>query len=423
MVIERWELAPSSRPDRYLLKVRGDRADVDRVVALYPRVCQEPREMGDPVYQWAVYVVDATLNERLAIQDHLRSQVARPPESSAPARPSVDLSGVLAELSLVLEGLTDLTEEEQAHVAKKMQAIQEKAAAPAVPAEPAPAPAAGAPPATDPSLDILKGVFSATLPPTAPPPAAPPPSPPAAVPPSRPVEPPPVRPAVPAVPPPPPRPAEPPSTPVRPAPGESRPPEPAKPAPPPSVPAAPPPPPAPTPPPPKPAVAPAPAPVAAEPPPKPAAPRPAVPAAPPPSPVSVAPPPPPPADVPPEQLLRTGWVFPPEAAAAKEECLKKLTEVARTKAKKPLVVFPVFSLESAVSDAAADSWIRAARDTAADVTFVILPPEVLSDYLEQASARAKQAGTAFILVPQAEVASRLLYVDLMVELMLVKRRK
>jgi hypothetical protein len=126
MPIERWEMIPSSHPNRYIIRLACPREDAEGLVQAFPHLCTGPREMSDPVYKWGIMVEGASLNERLAIQDKLRATVA--PSEPAPMRGDIDLSGVLAELSMVLDELTGLTDEEKEHVAKKMQLIQQREA-------------------------------------------------------------------------------------------------------------------------------------------------------------------------------------------------------------------------------------------------------------------------------------------------------
>jgi hypothetical protein len=380
MSIERWDLSPSAQPDRYILKVRGDRAALDRLVQTYARVCQEPREIADPVYQWAVYVVGATLNERLAIQDELR-ELAAPHRPSAPPADTVDLSGVLSELTMVLESLTDLTEEEQARVAKKLEEIHQRdAEAPPIPAPP---PSFPARPTAAPenlfSRDVPKTSAAEAPPiPAQPPPAAPPPSnpgfsgielglgpmdpgpAPAA----------PVRESAPA------RPAEPPPAP----------PAPKAPAPPPSAP-----------------------------------PAPAVTksggseAGGTPAKTGEA--------VPPDQRIRVACFHAAGRETVKEKFLGQLTEVAQKKARKPLFVEPALSRATPLSVQEAPRWIEGAKSASADAVFILLTRDLLPDFLDKAAVELRQAGFHCFLIPEVEVDSRLLYVDLMVELLLVKRKR
>lgn len=41
MSIERWEMLLSTRADSYLLKIRGPREDVEKIVQAHPDVCGE----------------------------------------------------------------------------------------------------------------------------------------------------------------------------------------------------------------------------------------------------------------------------------------------------------------------------------------------------------------------------------------------
>src|SRR6185503_11168138 len=155
MAIERWELLLSSKEDRYLLKLRGDKADVDRLVRAHSNVCHEPQPIGDPVYQWVIFVVGASFAERLAIQNQIiamsSAQLQSAGRTPAGGDLSANLSNVLNELSSVLEELTGLTAEEEAHVLKKMQQIHQREAnfqarAAAAPAARPPAPPPSRPP-------------------------------------------------------------------------------------------------------------------------------------------------------------------------------------------------------------------------------------------------------------------------------------
>lgn len=406
MAIERWELVPSSKPDRYILRVRGDKADVEKIVQMYPRVCQEPRELSDPQFQWAVYVVDATLNERLAIQDQLRNMVSRPPEIEGLSIP-VDLSGVLAELSMVLEELTGLTDEEQARVAQKMQEIQQReavaAAAPPAPPPPAPAPAAPppppppSPPAEPPSI-FERAPERVKLPPAPPRPEAPTPA--AWPPPPEPPKPAPVEPPKPPTPPPAPPKAAPEPPKVAPEPPRAAPPPP-------------------------PVAAPAPPPPPAPPAPPPSAPvPPAQPARAPAAPVSadgVGTPFTPDEAV--TEMVKTAYFFPEGGKGAAEKFASKLTDTAQKKAKKPIHLRTVLARPTAISTKESAVWIEASMAAGAECFFVLLTPDILPEYLETSVNAARQAGLQCFLIPQAEIESRLLYVDLMVELMLFKRKK
>ena len=120
MAIERWEMLLSSRADSYLLKIRGPREDAERIVHAHASVCGEIQEISDDVFQWAIFVVDAPLAERLAIQNLVMSITVDP----SGRRASAELGNVLDGLSGALEGLTNLTDDEQAFLMKKMAQAQ-----------------------------------------------------------------------------------------------------------------------------------------------------------------------------------------------------------------------------------------------------------------------------------------------------------
>ncbi len=352
-------------PDRYVLKIRGDRADVDKVVGAFGRVCQEVRALADPVYPWAVIIIGATLSERLSIQDFLR-EMARPAAAAPKPLQASDLTGVLAELSMVLGDLTSLTAEEQAFVAKKQEERQERKARtipPMVPpSPPAPKPAAPPPPPAAAMPNIGTGFAEYTSAPVSSSPS--------------------------------------PSTPfpdVKP-----KAPEPAKPEPPASKPAAPPP-----------------------------VPAPASP--PPPPPAPVAPPPPPPvptATVTPagekvaqDQVIRAACFYAPGADALKDTFFAKLTEVAQKKSKKPFLVQPVLAQATPISTKQGGEWAKAAKAAGAEVVFILLTPELGPEFMEQTVVQLEMSGLHGYLIIPSEIESRLLYVDLTVELMLIKRHK
>lgn len=537
MSIERWEMLLSSRADRYILKIRGAKADVDKIVASNPRVCQDAQEISDAVFQWVIFVVDANQAERLAIQNQLIAMTADP---AVGPQASFDLSEMLTGLSDALENLTNLTAEEQAFVAKKLKEVQERDAAvpprhplrpaiapgnpaapgkgsaptaappPAVPngapANPTVRPAAPTPPISKPPAaspvppvpPLTPRVPVAGAPPVAPPPPkAPPvggmplpprpaaPTPPVVKsPPEKPVEPmidhgfasiggpapvpPPAPPKTPPA-------ATPPTAPAPPAairsdvptmPGEivldigiddalPLPVPEAKPspprndltailkAPPPGKPAAEPPlgvgiepmsttpttpgpksPPAPT-------ATPPPLPIPTVPPAPPT--PPVAPVAAPPSPVAPPPPTPPPPPVrepkvvvelktPEDSTFKTAIFFPQGGDAPKQKFLTTIMDMAQKKSKKPMFFHIVHSQATSITSDNAVEWIWTAKAQGADCFFVILPPDILPDFMEGIVAEARQAGLRCFLIPQAEIGSKLLYMDLMVELMLIKRK-
>jgi hypothetical protein len=129
------------------------------------------------------------------------------------------------------------------------------------------------------------------------------------------------------------------------------------------------------------------------------------------------------AEVPEDQLLKAAVFFPNGVEAATKKFLNSLTEIAQKKAKKPIFIKTVLTQVSPVSMESATEWIWTAKSAGAECFFVILPPDMLPDFMESAVTEARQAGLHCFLVPQGEIVSRLLYVDLMVELMLIKRKK
>lgn len=127
--------------------------------------------------------------------------------------------------------------------------------------------------------------------------------------------------------------------------------------------------------------------------------------------------------LPDDQLLKAAIFYPQGADGARQRFLNSLTEIAQKKAKKPIFVRTVLSQVSMISQENVTEWIWSSKSAGADCFFVILPPEMLPDFMENAIAEARQAGLHCFLIPQGEIVSRLLYVDLMVEMMLIKRRK
>ncbi|MBL0250965.1 MAG: hypothetical protein IPQ26_10095 [Elusimicrobia bacterium] len=191
MSIERWEMLLSTRADSYLLKIRGPREDVEKIVQAHPDVCGEIQEITDDTFQWAVFVVDAPLKERLAIQNVVMSMTRDP---GAGPTASHELGNLLDGLSGALEGLTNLTEDEQSFVMKKVAQMQEGAISPGPlippgikigggaskavvpPLKPVEKPAAAKPPTPPPSMPRSETPGPARTTPPMPPAAPPPPS-------------------------------------------------------------------------------------------------------------------------------------------------------------------------------------------------------------------------------------------------------
>ncbi len=128
-------------------------------------------------------------------------------------------------------------------------------------------------------------------------------------------------------------------------------------------------------------------------------------------------------DVPEEQILKAAVFFSVGADAVTRKFLNSMTEIAQKKAKKPIYVKTVLAQASTVSVESVTEWIWTTKSAGGECFFVILPPEMLPDFMESTISDARQAGLHCFLVPQGEIVSRLLYVDLMVELMLIKRKK
>ncbi|MBL8024499.1 MAG: hypothetical protein JNK54_09510 [Elusimicrobia bacterium] len=116
MAIHRWEMLLSAQADSFLLKIQGDRTDVDSIVRAHPQTCQNVQEISDDVFQWAIFVVDAPLPEKLAIQNQVMSLT----KDTSGIGPSGELMGILDGLSGALQDLTNLTEDEQTFVMNKM---------------------------------------------------------------------------------------------------------------------------------------------------------------------------------------------------------------------------------------------------------------------------------------------------------------
>lgn len=116
MAIQRWEMLLSAQADSFLLKIQGDRNDVDQIVRAHPQTCQNVQEISDDVFQWAIFVVDAPLPEKLAIQNQVMSLT----KDTSGEGPSGELLDILDGLSGALQDLTNLTEDEQTFVMNKM---------------------------------------------------------------------------------------------------------------------------------------------------------------------------------------------------------------------------------------------------------------------------------------------------------------
>ncbi|MBP9699602.1 MAG: hypothetical protein KBD85_06245, partial [Elusimicrobia bacterium] len=492
MAIRRWEMLLSAQADSYLLKIQGDRTDVDRIVQAHSTVCQNVQEISEDTFQWAIFVVGATLAEKLAIQNQVMSLTT----DAEGKKPSDSLLDVIEGLSGALQDLTNLTDDEQAYVMNKMARMgQASAAIPLGGATTAPAaapPSTGVRPPTVPSAPRAPGVPGGgpgqPLPgkmPSAPGQPLPPvpgftpgrvvpqpipgrvtpgtPLPPVSIPgglpgsPSspgivRPVQPPKsIGPAVPQTPLPPvilpkvtfpgvpsaSKPAQPTAPPTAPI-DSPRPPAAPVPAasltptvspiekPPLSS---------------RPEISPAPTPPAevviekrAEPVLSPRVEPLAAPTVKPQEPITpaVAPPslelsplmeikPPPPVATSPganakqeEGQIQAAIFYPTEGEEWKSQFLNTLGDIALKKSKKPTHFKINASVAGPISFENSAEWIWKSKTSGADIFFVILPPHLGSDLMEPVVAEAESAGLRCFLVPQSEIQSKLLYMDLMV---------
>lgn len=481
MAIQRWEMLQSAQADCYLLKIQGDREDVDRILQTHPRSCQNVQELSGDIFQWVVFVVDAPLSERLSIQNQVMSLT----NDKMGEKPSEELLGILDGLSSALQDLTNLTDDEQAFVMNKMARMgtptpplsvpnATPTIPPKVPGQPA-APPSPYPPAGSPLPRVtLPGRPGSPLPPKMP---------------TVPMGPAPVTPGKPGVGLPLPSPGPIPNI-VRPVmpprsfPGapQGAPKLPGVPLPNPMPPIAmpkvtpPPPPPVPkivipaAPPPPVPPPLPIPLtqkpvvenvvsetqkippatlpgtdevsktieaigtvlsapliePLAFTPPPPVAAPpKPEIePPAPPATLVEpVAPPsPPPPVKTEDNAALRISVFYPTGQEPVMNHFLATLTEVAQKKSKRPTAFQVALSVPTEVVLENSTEWIWKAKTSGSDIFFVILPEGMGSETMDPLVGEATSAGLRCFLVPQIEVGSKLLYMDLMVELMMFKRR-
>lgn len=489
MAIQRWEMLLSAQADCYLLKIQGDRTDVDRIIQSHPQTCQSVQEISGDIFQWVIFVVDAPLSERLAIQNQVMSLT----NDTAGEKPSEELLGILDGLSSAIQDLTNLTDDEQAFVMNKMARMGGAPTPPLAPPATAPpplvqvpgrppAPPGAYPPAGTPLPRVtMPGQPGSPLNPKSP---------------SVPLGPGPVTPGKPGVGTPLPSPGPIPNI-VRPVmpprsfpgtpPGAPKMPGVPLPNPMPSIPMpkiTPPPPPvpknvAPVAPPPPPVLPPPPIPVTQKPPmgnvvsetqkiqpttpresveeskkidaigsllsnplieplaftpPPVAAPPPAklvieLPTAPPAPPAPVVPPPPPMAAEPApspvktdDSALRLSIFYPTGQEPVMNHFLTTLTEVAQKKSKRPTAFQVALSVATEVALENSTEWIWKAKTSGSDIFFVILPEGMGSEIMDPLVGEALSAGLRCFIVPQIEVGSKLLYMDLMVELMMFKRR-
>lgn len=102
--------------------------------------------------------------------------------------------------------------------------------------------------------------------------------------------------------------------------------------------------------------------------------------------------------------------------------LNTLTDVAQKKSKRPTAFQVALSFPTTVALENSTEWIWKAKTSGSDLFFVVLPDGLGSELMDPLVEEAQAAGLRCFLVPQGEVGSKLLYMDLMVELMMFKRR-
>lgn len=99
-----------------------------------------------------------------------------------------------------------------------------------------------------------------------------------------------------------------------------------------------------------------------------------------------------------------------------------LTEIAQKKSRKPTTFIVNASVPTSIALDNSAEWIWKAKTSGSDIFFVVLPPGLVNDLMEPLVGEAHAAGLRCFLIPDAEIDSKLLYMDLMVELMMFKRR-
>lgn len=123
-----------------------------------------------------------------------------------------------------------------------------------------------------------------------------------------------------------------------------------------------------------------------------------------------------------ESTILTAVFFSRGGDAPKDKFMETISEMAQKKSKKPMFFHIMHSQATTINPESAVEWIWAAKSHGAECFFVILPPDVFPEIMDNAVMEAKQAGLRCFLIPQSEIGSKLLYMDLMVELMLIKRK-
>jgi hypothetical protein len=123
-----------------------------------------------------------------------------------------------------------------------------------------------------------------------------------------------------------------------------------------------------------------------------------------------------------DAAIRVSIFYPMGGEAARDRFTNTMMEMTQKKSKKPLAFQVINAVPTTVALENSTDWIWTAKANGANCFFVILPPDVMIDFMEPLLAEAREAGLRCFLVPQAEVGSKLLYMDLMVELMMIKRK-
>lgn len=120
--------------------------------------------------------------------------------------------------------------------------------------------------------------------------------------------------------------------------------------------------------------------------------------------------------------LASALFYPEGAEASRDKFVNVLTENAQKKAKKPITFRWVNTQAVEIALDHAVEWIWTAKANGAECFFVILPSTVSPEEMEGVAVEAQHAGMRCFLVPMTEIGSKLLYMNLMVELMLVKKK-
>lgn len=121
-------------------------------------------------------------------------------------------------------------------------------------------------------------------------------------------------------------------------------------------------------------------------------------------------------------VLRVSVFYSTGGEASRDRFMTTLTEIAQKKSRKPTTFIVNASVPTAITLDNSAEWIWKAKTSGSDIFFVVLPPGLGSDLMDPLVGEAQAAGLRCFLIPDAEIDSKLLYMDLMVELMMFKRR-